>query len=75
MWRVGTGELLDIIPAHDKWVMGLCTTKDGLHIVTTSDDHTIKLWKADTLNIEATLIGHTDVVGGIVAAGTFVIYK
>ena len=67
-----TGERLDVIPAHDDAIMSLCTTKDGLYIATASSDHTIKLWRADTLNCEATLVGHTDVVRSVVAAGMFV---
>ena len=70
-----TGERLDVIPAHDNAIMSLCTTKDGLYIATASRDHTIKLWRADTLNFEATLVGHTDVVGSVVAAGMFVMYE
>ena len=70
-----TGELLDIIPAHDDAIMSLCTTKDGLYIATAYWDRTIKLWRADTLNFEATLVGHTDVVDCVVAAGMFVMYE
>ena len=70
-----TGELLDVIPAHNLWISGLCTTKDGLYVATVSGDYTINLWRADTLNIEATLVGHTDVVHSVVAAGMFVMYE
>ena len=70
-----TGELLDVIPAHENTIACLCTTKDGLYIATASWDHTIKLWRADTLNFEATLVGHTDVVRSVVAAGMFVMYE
>ena len=70
-----TGELLDVIPAHDHVITSLCTTKDGLYIATASWDQTIKLWRADTLNFEATLVGHTDVVRSVVAAGMFVMYE
>ena len=70
-----TGELLDVLPAHDDPITGLCTTKDGLYIATASGDHTIKLWRTDTLNFEATLVGHTDVVRSVVAAGMFVMYE
>jgi WD40 repeat protein len=72
---VTTGELLDVIPAHDNVFASLCTTKDGLYIATASWDHTIKLWRADTLNFDATLVGHTDVVTSVVAAGMFVMYE
>ena len=70
-----TGELLDVIPAHTDVISSLCTTKDGLYIATASGDHTIKLWRADTLNYEATLVGHTHVVRSVVAAGMFVMYE
>ncbi|CAB4042172.1 WD40 repeat domain-containing, partial [Paramuricea clavata] len=68
LWRVASGELLDVIPAHDTAIWSLCTTQDGLCIATASNDTTIKLWRADTLNIEAiaTLVGHTDSVCSVV---------
>ena len=70
-----TGELLDVIPAHDNIIASLCTTKDGLYIATASWDRTIKLWRADTLNFEATLVGHTGVVECVGQAGMFVMYE
>ena len=69
VWRVANGQLLNGIHAHDKDINGLCTTKDGQYIATASDDKTIKVWKADTLNLEATLVGHTDDVTCVVATG------
>ena len=69
-----TGELLDVISAHDDVITSLCTTKDGLYIAT-SCDRTIKLWRADTLNSEATLVGHTAIVRSVVAAGMFAMYE
>ncbi len=59
VWRVASGELLNVIHAHDKEINVLCATKDGQYIATASKDKTIKVWKADTLNLEATLVGHT----------------
>jgi WD40 repeat protein len=69
VWRVATGERLGIIPAHDGQIRGLCTTKDGMYIATASLDHTIKLWRVDTLTIQATLRGHTHTVYSVVATG------
>ena len=69
VWCVTSGERLNVIHAHDKDINGLCTTKDGQYIATASNDKTINVWKADTLNHEATLVGHTDEVTCVVATG------
>ena len=75
VWRVANGELLNVIPAHNRGINALCVTKDGQYIATASADHTIKLWQADTLNLEATLVGHTDKVLCVVATGMYVMYQ
>ncbi len=72
VWRVADGELLKSIPAHDKSIHDLCVTKDGQYIATASSDETIKVWKADTLNLEATLFGHTGRVMCVVATGMYI---
>ncbi len=72
---MANGELLNVIHAHNKEIRGLCVTKDGQYIATASDDHTIKLWQADTLNLKATLVGHTDQVSCVVATGMYVMYQ
>ena len=70
VWRVANGELLnDVTHEHDQYIYGLCVTKDGQYIATAWDDKTIKVWKADTLNLEATLVGHTAGVTCVVATG------
>ena len=66
----GSSELLNCTRAHDSKVTSLCTTTDGQYVATVShNDKSIKLWKADTLNIEATLFGHTQGVLCVVATG------
>ena len=75
VWRVANGERLNVIHAHHEDINGLCTTKDAQYIATASDDETIKVWKADTLNLEATLVGHTDPVTCVVATGMYVMYE
>ena len=75
VWHVANGEQLNVIHAHDAEINGLCVTKDGQHIATASADHTIKLWQADTLNLEATLVGHTWTVTCVVAIGMYVMYQ
>ena len=72
---MANGELLNAIHAHDAEINGLCVTKDGQYIATASADHTIKLWQADTLNLEATLVGHTNHVSCVVATGMCVMYE
>ena len=74
MWNVGTGELMNSIPAHDGQIRGLCTTKDGQYVATASLDHTVKLWQAKTLNLKASLVGHTDIVYAVVATGMHTMY-
>ena len=69
MYCVSTGENLSTsIP--EVVYRSLCTTKDGQFIATVGyPDKTIKLWKADTLNFEASLVGHKDWVTCVVATG------
>ncbi len=68
------GELMGVIPAHEaQHIRGVCTTNDGLYIATASGDHTIKLWQADTLKMQATLVGHTDIVYSVVATSMYAI--
>ena len=75
MWRVANGELLNVIRAHDQYIYGLCVTKDGQYIATASADNTIKIWQADALNLEATLVGHARDVMCVVATGMYVMYE
>ncbi len=75
VWRVANGELLNVIHTHDKGIKGLCVTKDGQYIATASVDHTITLWQADALNLEATFVGHADNVTCVVATGMYVMYE
>ena len=69
MWNVITGDLMHTIPAHDGQIRGLCTTKKGHYVATGSLDHTIKLWQVETMDIEASLVGHTDTVYSVVETG------
>jgi WD40 repeat protein len=65
---------MGVIPAHEaQHIRGVCTTNDGLYIATASGDHTIKLWQADTLKMQATLVGHTDIVYSVVATSMYAI--
>ena len=71
-WFVATGEreLLNSIPEHDSSISSLCTSPDGQYVATASfQDNSIKLWKADTLNIEDTLNSHTEEVTFVGATG------
>ena len=70
-----TGEFIEVIPAHNEHIRGLCTTKDGQFIATASLDHTIKLWRdSNTVKLEATLEGHTGTVYSVVATGMYTKY-
>ena len=71
MWNVATGDLMSTILAHDGQIRGLCITKDGHYVATASLDHTIKLWQVETLNEQASLVGHTDTVYSVVATGMY----
>ena len=70
----GSCELLNFTRTYDSSVTSLCTTTDGQYVATASyKDKSIKLWKAGTLNVEATLFGHTDGVSCVVATGMHVL--
>ena len=76
MWCGITGELLGLVHAYNERITSLCTTKDGLYIATAGFyDNTIKLWRADTLVYETTLVGHTGEVTCVVATSMYVLYS
>jgi WD40 repeat protein len=75
IWCVASGKLLNAIRAHHELVRSLCTstTGDGEYIVTTGFLRcSIKLWKCDTLDIKAELVGHRGPVSCVVATGMHV---
>ena len=73
VWQVSSGSLLHSLVAHESQIRGLCTTMDGNLIATSSQDKTIKMWCAKTLNDLATLLGHTDMVYAVTSNGERVI--
>ena len=55
VWDASTGERLLNVTAHTQTIAGLEFTPDGQQLVSTSYDGTIKLWKADTGELNRTI--------------------
>ena len=51
-WETYTGILVTTIPAHTRSINKINCTGDGNNIFTTSDDNTIKVWNAETLEMK-----------------------
>jgi WD40 repeat protein/serine/threonine protein kinase len=72
-------ELPDKFDAHKAEVWGLAYTPDGSTLVSSADDHSIKLWGAGDGRLPATLKGHEALVssvaisadGSLLASGSF----
>ena len=62
IWDAQTGKLLKTVDAHDGWVTSARFSRDGSHIVTTSQDAKARVWNAETGALVATLSGHRDSV-------------
>ena len=57
LWDLQTGECLQILEGHDRFVLSVAYSRDHL-IASGSDDHTIRLWDAKTGDCLKTLEGH-----------------
>lgn len=58
-WDMSTGACVAIIPkAHRKAVRVLLANPSRGQIISASDDHSLKVWKADTRQLQMTLTGH-----------------
>ena len=57
LWDLQTGECLQILEGHDRFVLSVAYSPDH-RIASGSDDHTIRLWDAKTGDCLKTLEGH-----------------
>ncbi|MFE2500146.1 WD40 repeat domain-containing protein, partial [Streptomyces scopuliridis] len=61
-----TGRLRKTLPAHTDPMFGVAFSPDGRTLATgSSDNHTVRLWDADTGGTLGTLSGHTDTVRAV----------
>jgi WD40 repeat protein len=59
VWDASTGAELNVLKGHTDWVNSVAISRDGMRIVSGSDDKTVRVWDASTgaeLNV---LKGHT----------------
>src|SRR5579883_8077 len=72
----GGGTLLNL-DQHKGGVMGVAWSPDGKYIATASEDHTVKIWNAQSGALVCTYTGHSDAVyalawapqGNLIASG------
>jgi WD40 repeat protein len=60
VWDASTGAELNVLDGHTSWVHSVAFSRDGMRIVSGSEDKTVRVWDASTgaeLNV---LKGHTD---------------
>jgi WD40 repeat protein len=55
-----TGKLLKSWQGHCGWVHSVVWSHDDRGIISGSSDKTIKIWDANTEELQSTLIGHTN---------------
>ncbi len=60
MWVELNEPALPVALGHDKRVRSVAFSHDGRHIVSGSDDKTIKLWDSNSRQVVHTFTGHTD---------------
>jgi WD40 repeat protein len=57
---------MDPLKGHDYWVMSVAFSPDGKHIVSGSDDKTVRVWDAQTgQSVMDPLKGHDDSVTSV----------
>lgn len=44
VWDIATGQCLQTLTGHTKWIHAIALHPDGLHLATGSEDETIKIW-------------------------------
>ena len=58
-WELASGRARPTLEGHIHWVNACAVTPDGRHVVSASDDKTLKVWALATGRALATLEGHT----------------
>jgi WD40 repeat protein len=65
VWEVATGACTATLTGHADYVRSVCMSPEGTHVVSGSDDKTIKVWEVATGACTATLTGHADTVRSV----------
>ncbi len=75
LYDVSTAEYEGALTGHTDWVRDVAISPDGQHIVSGSDDNTVKIWKMAGGALVRTLTGHTHAVYSVAASpdGQFII--
>ncbi len=65
-WQLDTPpEPITRLAGHSKEVWGLAYTPDGTTLISSSDDHSIKLWDSRDGGLQTTLAGHDSLVAAV----------
>ncbi|KAF8995595.1 WD40 repeat-like protein [Hymenopellis radicata] len=59
IWDSTTGELLQELVGHTKWITSVSFSDDGTYIISASADMSIRIWDASTGKQLRKLLGHT----------------
>jgi WD40 repeat protein len=62
VWRVGSGQPVSVLPAHENFVNDVEFSRDGSFVVTAGKDGTARTWRAENGESLTTLSGHGDSV-------------
>ena len=56
------GQLVGTLSGHTSWVLSVAFSPDNEHFVSSSADHTVRVWKGSTRQCIHTFSEHTDQV-------------
>ena len=65
IWRADTGECLQTLEDHSKWVTSVTFSHDSALVASGSGDGTIRIWRADTGECMQTLEDHYGSIGSV----------
>jgi|GEM_PF-2402352 len=65
LWDVKTGNKIGILSGHSGWVTTLAFSTNGMHLVSGSDDKTVKIWNTHSREELYSFTGHTDAVTSV----------